>query len=184
MAGRPNRGEQKDFKPFAESAPQRIRMTSEIADAVLTELEESGDLFADVCLRHGVLRTSFSTWVAKNGTDEQRERKDAINRHRADVLEEKALDLALSETSMDGPEGFYKSKAVATQIGSLVNLANRIRPKPNKTEISGPDGQPITTHELSRLSSDERAARVAAILERAGARRAGSAPDNDSGDLQ
>lgn len=183
MAGRPNRGEQKEFKPYAEAAPQRLRMTSEIADAILTELEDSGDLFAEVCERHGVLRTSFSTWVAKYGTDEQRERKDAINRHRADVLEEKALDLALGETSMDGPEGFYKSKAVATQIGSLVNLANRIRPKANKTEVSGPEGGPITTHELSGLTDSERSSRITAILERAGARRAGQPPADDSGDL-
>lgn len=158
MPGQPNKGAQKDFKPY-DAAPKRVRMNSEIADAILTELEESGDLFAEVCERHGVLRTSFSTWVAKYGTDEQRERKDAINRHRADVLEEKALDLALGETSMEGPEGFYKSKAVATQIGSLVNLANRIRPKPNKTELSGPDGQPIQTQgikpDLSSMSEEE-----------------------------
>ena len=159
MAGRPNRGEQKDFKPYDAEAPKRIRMTSEIADAILAELEDTGDLFKDVCERHGVLRTSFSTWVAKKGTDEQRERKNEINRHRADVLEEKALDLALSETSMEGPEGFYKSKAVATQIGSLVNLANRIRPKAIKTELSGPDGQPIQTQgvrpDLSSMSEEE-----------------------------
>jgi len=158
MPGQPEKGTQKNFKPY-DVAPKRVRMTSEIADAILTELEESGDLFAEVCERHGVLRTSFSTWVAKYGTDEQRERKDAINRHRADVLEEKALDLALGETSMEGPEGFYKSKAVATQIGSLVNLANRIRPKPNKTELSGPDGQPIQTQgikpDLSSMSEEE-----------------------------
>ena len=191
------KGSQRGYDPFAdaptvtssshkepEPKPVHTLMSSELADKILTELEETGERFQDVCARNSVLRTSFSSWISKRGTDEQKARKNAINQSRADALEDKALDIALTDVEGSGYERLLAAKSNATEISSLVTLANRIRPKPNKTEISGPDGQPITTHELAGLSHEERSARIAAILNRAGARRSGSAADDDAGDVQ
>jgi hypothetical protein len=174
---------QKEAEAAAAAKPKNVLMTSELADKILAELEDTGDRFRDACERNLVNRTSFSSWISKHGTQEQKDRKDAINQSRADALEFKALDIALTEIDGEGYERMLTAKANATEISSLVTLANRIRPKANKTEVSGPEGGPITTHELSGLTDSERSSRIAAILERAGARRAGQPPADDSGDL-
>ncbi len=59
-------------------------------------------------------------------------------------------------------------------------LIDRILGKPTqRTELTGEDGSPL----FESLTDDERADRAAALLERARARRAGLAPDRQSGDV-
>lgn len=162
------KGSHKGYDPFAdaptvrssafpepEPKPVHTLMTSELADKILTELEDTGDRFQDVCARNNVLRTSFTSWISKRGSAEQKARKDAINQSRADALEDKALDIALTEIEGNGYDRLLSAKSNATEISSLVSLANRIRPKANRTEISGPGGGPIQGVDLTKFNLEE-----------------------------
>lgn len=68
----------------------------------------------------------------------------------------------------------------APDLKANVYLVDRLAGKPvQATEISGPDGGPLL---METLSDEQRAHRVAELLERARARRAGLPADDEPGD--
>lgn len=91
---------------------------------------------------------------------------------------------AIAEVSgnVTGTGGTVKVK-LHDKRGALVDIGKHLGMFKSLHEHTGPDGKPIRFEDVNGLSDLERAHRIAALLERARARRAGQAPDGGDADL-
>lgn len=120
------------------------RMTSALADKILSEVAESGEFYKTACARNDVSKEAFFMWLLRSGSPEQKAFHALINEGKA-LIAESNLAEAISEES---DEDFFELKRLTRVRGIALGL-DRLRPNAKKTEISGPDGAPIQTQALN-----------------------------------